>query len=176
MATVIKTESRKAKCPCCGSNVDANDMGRAGLTPEILEELGRQIHDRVLEETFVLAKSMRRQMDPSATSTELVIQETLAEGFAEMSKPLNQMNKAIAQLTGGTGKGEVAELLTTETLRQFFPQDEFDGKTGPQGGSDIIAKISDRKTDVGKITISIKNTKTFKPEYKEQIEYELFHI
>ena len=123
MATVIRTESRKAKCPCCGTNVDANEMGRAGLTPEILEELGRQIHDGVLEETFVLAKSMRRQMDPSATSTELVLKETLAEGFLEMSKPLNQMSKAFTQIAGGTGKGEIAELLTTETLRQFFPQD-----------------------------------------------------
>ncbi len=85
MATVIKTESRKAKCPCCGTNVDSNEMGRAGLTPEILEELGKQIHDRILEETFVLAKSMSSQMDPAATSTEIVLKETLALFFLEMS-------------------------------------------------------------------------------------------
>jgi len=170
MATVIKTESRKAKCPCCGSNVDANDMGRPGLTPEILEELGRQIHDRVLEETFVLAKSVRRQMDPSATSTELVLKEALAEGFTEVSKPLNQMNKVLAQIVGGTGKGDIAELVTVDALRQLFPQDDFDTTTASKGGSDSIAKVFDRKTEVGKITISIKNTKTFKNEFKEQIE------
>jgi len=170
MATVIKTESRKAKCPCCGSNVDANDMGRAGLTPEILEELGRQIHDKVLEETFVLAKSTRRQMDPSATSTELVLKEALAEGFTEVSKPLNQMNKVLAQIVGGTGKGDIAELVTVDALRQLFPQDDFDTTTASKGGSDSIAKVFDRKTEVGKITISIKNTKTFKNEFKEQIE------
>jgi len=168
MASVIKT--REAKCPCCGSKVNANALGRAGLTPELLEKLAKHIHEGVLEEVFALAESVKRQMDPSATSTELVIQETLADGFAEMTKPLNQMNKAIAQLTGGTGKGEVAELLTAEVLRQFFHQDEFDGKTGPQGGSDIIAKISDRKTEVGKITISIKKTKTWKNDFKDQIE------
>ncbi len=168
MATVIKT--REVKCPCCGAKVNANDLGRAGLTPELLEKLGKYIHEGTLEEMFAMGESLKRQMDPSATSIELVLQGGLAAGFAEMSKPLNQMSKAIAQIVGGTGKGEVAELLTTEVLRQFFPQDEFDGKTGPQGGSDIIAKISDRKTEVGKITISIKNTKTFRPEYKEQME------
>jgi len=170
VATVIKTESRKAKCPCCGTNIDANEMGRAGLTPEILEELGKQIHDRVLEETFILAKSMRRQMDPSATSTELVLKEALAEGLTDLSKPLNQMSKAIAQLVGGTGKGEVAELLTVEALRQFFPQDEFDATLAPKGGTDTLAKVFDRKTEIGKITISIKDTKAWKNEFKEQIE------
>ena len=65
MTTVIKTESRKTKCPCCGSNVDANDLGRAGLTPEILEKLAMYIHDGRLEETFVIAESYKRQMNPS---------------------------------------------------------------------------------------------------------------
>jgi len=170
MASVIKTETRKTKCPCCGTNVNANDLGRAGVTPEVLEKIGKYIGEGNIEEMFAIAESVRRQMDPSATSTELVIQETMAEGFAEMSKPLNQMNRAIAQIVGGTGKGEVAELLTTESFRQLFPQDEFDASTGPKGGSDLIAKVFDRKTEVGKITISIKNTKTWKNEYLEQIE------
>jgi len=170
MASVIKTETRKTKCPCCGSSVSANDLGRAGLTPEILEKLGKQIHNGTLEETFVMADSVRRQMDPSATSTDVVVQKTMTEGFAEMSKPLNQMSKTIAQLMGGTGKGEVAELLTAEALRQFFPQDEFDNTTASIGGSDTIAKVFDRKTEVGKITISVKETKTWKNEFRDQIE------
>ena len=168
MATVIKT--RQTKCPCCGSTVDANALGRAGVTPELLEKIGKYIHDGTIEEKFAMAESVERQMDPSATSTELVIQETMAEGFAEMSKPLNQMSKAITQIVGGTGKGEVAELLTTEAFRQLFPQDEFDTTTASKGGSDLIAKVFERKTEVGKITISIKNTKTWKNEYLEQIE------
>ena len=168
MASVIKT--RQTKCPCCGSSVDANDLGRAGLMPELLEKLGKQIHDGTLEETFAIAESVKRQMDPSATSTELVLKETLAGGFAEMIKPLSKMEKTLAQIMGGTGKGEVAEILTTESFRQLFPQDEFDTSTGPKGGSDLIAKVFDRKTEVGKITISIKNTKTWKSEYLEQIE------
>ena len=129
MATVIKTESRKAKCPCCGTNVDANEMGRAGLTPEILEELGKQIRDRILEETFFLAKSVRRQMDPSATSTELVLSEKIDELRTEITEKQHKMNNTLAQIVGGTGKGEVAEMLTSEILRQLFPQDEFDTTT-----------------------------------------------
>ncbi|MCH7649140.1 MAG: hypothetical protein IIA83_11110, partial [Thaumarchaeota archaeon] len=105
MASVIKTETRKTKCPCCGTNVNANDLGRAGVTPEVLEKIGKYIHDGTIEEKFAMAESVERQMDPSATSTELVIQETMTEGFAEMSKPLNQMSKTIAQIVGGTGKG-----------------------------------------------------------------------
>ena len=170
MTSVIKTETRKTKCPCCGTNVNANDLGRAGVTPEILEKIAKYIREGNIEEMFAIAESVKRQMDPSATSTELVIQETMAEGFAEMSKPLNQMSKAIAQIVGGTGKGEVAELLTTETFRQLFPQDEFDTTIASKGGSDLIAKVFERKTEVGKITISIKNTKTWKSEYLEQIE------
>ena len=170
MATVIKTKPRDTKCPCCGSNVNANALGRAGLTPELLEKLGRHIHEHSLEEMFAIAESVKRQLDPSATSTELVIQETMQEGFAEMSKPLIQMSNTLAKIAGGTGKGEVAELLTTEAFRQLFPQDEFDATTASKGGSDLIAKVFDRKTEVGKITISIKNTKTWKSEYLEQIE------
>ena len=30
MTAVIKTESRKTKSPCCGTNVNPNDLGRAG--------------------------------------------------------------------------------------------------------------------------------------------------
>ena len=170
MAAVIKTESRKAKCPCCGTNVDANEMGRAGLTPEILEKLGRYIHDGILEEMLAIAESVKRQMSPSSTSTELVISEKIDQLRVELTEKQHKMNSTLAQIVGGTGKGEVAEMLTSEILRQLFPQDEFDTTTAPTGGSDLIAKVFDRKTEVGKITISIKNTKTWKSEYLEQIE------
>jgi len=170
MATIIRTESRKAKCPCCGTNVDANEMGRAGLTPEILEKLGRYIHDGILEEMLAIAESVKRQMSPSSTSTELVISEKIDQLRAELTEKQHKMNSTLAQIVGGTGKGEVAEMLTSEILRQLFPQDEFDTTTASKGGSDLIAKVFDRKTEVGKITISIKNTKTWKSEYQEQIE------
>jgi len=170
MATVIKTETRNAKCPCCGTNVDSNEMGRAGLTPEILEELGKQIRDRILEETFLLAKSVRRQMDPAATSMELVLTEKIDQLRTEVSDKQNKTNSTLAQIVGGTGKGEVAEMLTSEILRQLFPQDEFDTTIASKGGSDLVAKVFDRKVEVGKVTISIKNTKTWKRDYQEQIE------
>lgn len=170
MATVIRTKPRDTKCPCCGSPVNANALGRAGLTPELLEKLGKQIHDGTLEETFVMADSVRRQMDPSATSTQVVVQQGLAQGFADVTKPLNQMQNILAQMAGGTGKGEVAELATLQALRQLFPHDDFDDTKASKGGSDTIAKVFDRKTEVGKITISVKDTKVWKNDFKEQIE------
>ncbi|MDA7495274.1 DUF2130 domain-containing protein [Nitrosopumilus sp.] len=164
MATVIKNES--SKCPCCGTNVDANDLGRAGISPEILKELGKQIHDGVLEETFVIAKSIRRQIDPSTTSMELALKDVIKDEL----KPLKPMSRLLAQTLGGTGKGDVAELQITEALRQFYPQDEFDTTSAPKGGSDSIAKVCDKKIEVGKITISVKDTKKWSNESKTQIE------
>jgi hypothetical protein len=38
------------------------------------------------------------------------------------------MNGTLNSIVGGTGKGEIAEMLISETFRQFFPQDEFDTK------------------------------------------------
>ena len=168
MATVIKNES--INCPCCGTDVDVKDIERRGLKNGILIELDNQIRNGVLEETFALATSMRRQIDPSSTSTELAISEKIDQAFKVITERQHKMNSTLNSIVGGTGKGEIAEMLISETFRQFFPQDEFDTKNAAKGGSDLVAKVFDRKTDVGKITISIKNTKTWKHEYLEQIE------
>ena len=168
MATVIKNES--INCPCCGTDVDVKDIERRGLKNGILIELDKQIRDGILEETFAFAKSMRRQIDPSSTSTELAISEKLDQNFKVLTERQHKMNSTLNSIVGGTGKGEIAEMLISETFRQFFPQDEFDTKNAAKGGSDLVAKVFDRKTEVGKITISIKNTKTWKHEYLEQIE------
>jgi len=168
MATVIKNES--INCPCCGIDVDVKDIERRGLKNGILIELDKQIRDGTLEETFAFAKSMRRQIDPSSTSTELAISEKLDQNFKVLTERQHKMNSTLNSIVGGTGKGEIAEMLISETFRQLFPKDEFDTKNAAKGGSDLIAKVFDRKTEVGKITISIKNTKTWKHEYQEQIE------
>ena len=168
MATVIKNES--INCPCCGIDVDVKDIERRGLKNGILIELDKQIRDGILEETFALATSMRRQIDPSSTSTELAISEKIDQAFKVITEKQHKMNGTLNSIVGGTGKGEIAEMLISETFRQFFPQDEFDTKNAAKGGSDLVAKVFDRKTEVGKITISIKNTKTWKHEYLEQIE------
>ena len=87
-----------------------------------------------------------------------------------LRKQLIPMSKTIAQLAGGTGKGDIAELRITEALRQLYHQDEFDTTSAPKGGSDSIAKVCDKKIEVGKITISVKNTKKWNSEFKTQIE------
>jgi hypothetical protein len=168
MATVIKNES--INCPCCGTDVDVKDIERRGLKNGILIELDKQIRDGILEETFSLAKAQRRIMDPTATSTELAISEKIDQSFKILTEKQHKMNSTLNSIVGGTGKGEIAEMLTSETFRQLFPQDEFDTKDAAKGLTDLVAKVFDRKTEVGKITISVKNTKTWKHEYLEQIE------
>jgi hypothetical protein len=168
MATVIKNES--INCPCCGTDVDVKDIERRGLKNGILIELDKQIRDGILEETFSLAKAQRRIMDPTATSTELAISEKIDQSFKILTEKQHKMNSTLNSIVGGTGKGEIAEMLTSETFRQLFPQDEFDTKDAAKGLTDLVAKVFDRKIEVGKITISIKNAKTWKHEYQEQIE------
>ena len=168
MATVIKNES--INCPCCGIDVDVKDIERRGLKNGILIELDKQIRDGTLEETFAFAKSMRRQIDPSSTSTELAISEKLDQKFNDLIQKQQKMNSTLNNIVGGTGKGEIAEMLISETFRQLFPQDEFDTKDAAKGLTDLVAKIFDRKIQVGKITISVKNTKLWKGEFQEQIE------
>ena len=168
MTTIIKNES--VHCPCCGINVDIKNMERRGLKNNILIELDKQIRDGLLEETFSLAKALRRVMDPSVTKSELVMKEEMMKIETSLRKQLIPMSKTIAQLAGGTGKGDVAELRITEALRQFYSQDEFDTTSAHKGGSDSIAKVCDKKIEVGKITISVKDTKKWNSEFKTQIE------
>ena len=118
MATVIKNES--INCPCCGIDVDVKDIERRGLKNGILIELDKQIRDGTLEETFAFAKSIRRQIDPSSTSTELAISEKLDQLRKEITGEQHKMNGTLNSIVGGTGKGEIAEMLISETFRQLF--------------------------------------------------------
>ena len=170
MATVVRTEQRKTKCPCCGTTVKADELGRAGLTPELLEKLRRLIQGGTLEETLIIAESSKRQMDPGSTSLELAITEKFTDGLSSIQQVQHQMYRDIVELKGGTGKGDIAEIMTTERLRQTFNADEFNTSEASKGGTDIIATVFDRKNEVGKISISVKNTKTWKSEYLEQLE------
>ncbi len=170
MASVIKTQQRKTKCPCCGSTVKSDELGRAGLTPELLEKLRRLIQEHTLEETLMIAESSKRQMDPGSTSLELAITEKFTEGLGSIKDLQNQIYRDLAELKGGTGKGDIAEIMTTERLRQTFKDDEFNTAEASKGGTDIIATVFDRKNEIGKISISVKNTKTWKNEFLEQLE------
>jgi len=61
-------------------------------------------------------------------------------------------------------------MITAEELRQAFSQDEFDTTQAAKHGTDIIATVFDRKNQVGKISISVKETKSWSSEYVEQLE------
>ena len=58
---------------------------------------------------------------------------------------------------------------------QTFPKDEFDTSQADKHGTDIIATVLDRKTEVGKISISIKDTKLWKNEFIQQLDKNTSH-
>ena len=106
MATVIKNES--VNCPCCGTDVDVKHVERRGLKNEILKELDKQIRNGVLEETFVLAASVKRQIDPSSTGTELAICEKLDHQGEVLQKIIHDLLPWIPHRTfwpGGLPEG-----------------------------------------------------------------------
>jgi hypothetical protein len=76
----------------------------------------------------------------------------------------------ISEKIVGPGIGEVSELIAAQEFMQTFPKDEFDTSQADKHGTDIIATVLERKTEVGKISISIKNTTSWKNEFIQQLD------
>src|SRR5207245_7345688 len=99
--------------------------------------------------------------------------ETLERFGSKSDEKLDQLVRAlngISEKIVGPGIGDVSEMIAAEELRQAFPQDQFDRSAADQHGTDIIAKVFDRKDNVGSISISVKDTKHWKNEFIEQVE------
>lgn len=168
---VVSTE--QIECPICGQYANVHDLGRAGLTPEELLRIRQFVKDGSLGKMLTIAEIVSQRMDPTSTSIELSVSEALqnfSNIFGEKIDVTTRILSGISEKIVGTGIGEVSEMMTTEELRQSFTQDEFDTTQAPKHGTDIIATIFDRKNQVGKISISVKDTKTWSSEYVEQLE------
>jgi len=168
---VINTE--QLECPVCGQYVNVHDLGRAGLTPEELLRISEHIKEGTLGKMLVIAEMVSRRMDPTTTSMELSFNETLEKFGIRNDEKLEQLVRMLSGITEkivGPGIGDVSEMIASEELRQAFPQDEFDRSAADQHGTDIIAKVFDRKEETGKISISVKDTKHWKKEFLDQLE------
>ncbi len=168
----MEVSTEQIECPVCGQYTNIHDLGRAGLTPEELMRIRQYIQDGVLGKMLTIADLVNRRIDPTTTSMELSFNETLEEFGTRHNDKLDQLARLLSGISEkivGPGIGEVSEMIATEELRQAFPEDEFD-RSSAEHGTDIIAIVSDRKSEVGKISISIKDTKHWKSDYLEQLE------
>ena len=173
MAT-IPEETAKIKCFVCGSHAKIEDFGRLGEDINFLNLCTESISEGNFKETFLAGMSVRRQIDPTATSMELALTSAIATANGPQTDEMKRMSRMITSMYATnqqTGKGEMTEFVTAEILRQKFPDDSFDTKQAvAKHGSDIIATVYDRKKEVGKITISVKDTKTWKTDFIDQLE------
>ena len=84
---------------------------------------------------------------------------------SEVKRMLNE----IIQKIGGTGIGNVGEIMVIRDLKQVSPMDSFDGTRAAKHGSDIVAKVNENGIICGSITISVKCTQTWSNEFMSQI-------
>ena len=171
----VTTEATpKVKCFVCGSNSKIEDFGRLGEDVNFLNLCTEAIREGNFKETFLAGMSVRRQIDPTATSMELALTKAIAEANGPQTDEMKRLSKMVTSMYATnqqTGKGEMTEFVTAEILRQKFPDDSFDTKQAvAKHGSDIIATVYDRKKEVGKITISVKDTKVWKSDFIDQLE------
>jgi hypothetical protein len=173
MAT-IPEETSKIKCFVCGSHAKIEDFGRLGEDVNFLNLCTEATKEGNFKETFLAGMSVRRQIDPTATSMELALTKAIAEANDPQTDEMKRLSRMITSMYATnqqTGKGEMTEFVTAEILRQKFPDDSFDTKQAvAKHGSDIIATVYDRKKEVGKITISVKDTKVWKSDFIDQLE------
>ena len=173
---VVRTE--QVDCPICGQHTNIHDLGRAGLTTSQLMTIHQFVKDGTLGTMLTIAEYVSQRMDPTSTSIELSVSEALQDFSRMLGQKMDDTTKilsGISEKIGGTGIGEVTEMVINEDLRQAFPQDEFDATQSPKHGTDIIANVYDRKNHVGKISISVKDTKSWSSEYFEQLEKNMKH-
>jgi len=170
--------TKQVECPVCGQYAEVHDLGRAGLTPDELLKIRQYIKEGVLGKMLTIAELVSRRMDPNSTSMELTINEALEDFSLRQVDKLDQVLRTLGGISEkivGTGIGEVSEIIAAQEFMQTFPKDEFDTSQADKHGTDIVATVLDKKTEVGKISISIKNTKSWKNEFIQQLEKNTSH-
>jgi hypothetical protein len=85
--------------------------------------------------------------------------------YSEVTKILTEIIHKI----GGTGIGNIGELITIRDLKQVSPMDYFDETRASKHGTDIIAKVNENGIICGTITVSVKYAQMWSSEFTEQI-------
>lgn len=159
-------------CPFCGNETKVHDLGRIGLSPEKLAKLEEHIQNGTLGEILTIADTILQRLDPTSTSIELSTVKTLEAYQERSSKKFDEITKLIWKLNEhvtGRPKGDVAEMIVSEQLTQHFTDDEFSRTKADKAGTDIVA-IIDKQNEIGKISISVKNTAKWSYKFTEQLD------
>jgi len=171
--TSIQPREELIPCPFCGSNTTIHDLGRVGLSIPKLKWIDERIQDRTFQDLISVAQMLYQRMEPTTTSLELTVTRQLDDlqriTQTKDDKVVEMLRDITEQLTG-VSKGDVSEMIVSEKLQQTFTEDSFDRTKADQKGTDIVATVCNNKDEVGKISISVKDTSSWSSKYTEQLE------
>ncbi len=171
--TLEKADPEQVTCPFCGGIASIHDLGRTGITESKLDILTQHAQDGTIGEVLTIAASIYQRIDPNTTSIELSTTRILEENFRQSTqrdeKLFGEIRTIKEQITGTSG-GDVAEMIVAEQLKQSFPEDNFDRSKSVNGGTDVVALVFDKKEEIQKISISVKNTSKWNNSAIEQLE------
>ena len=160
-------------CPFCGGIASIHDLGRTGITESKLDTLTQHAQDGTIGEVLTIAASIYQRIDPNSTSLELSTTRILEENFRKSTqrdeKLFGEIRTIKEQITGTSG-GDVAEMIVAEQLKQSFPEDNFERTKSVKAGTDVVAVVFDKKEEIQKISVSVKNTSSWNNSAIEQLE------
>jgi len=171
--TSVQPRTEHIPCPFCGSNTTIHDLGRVGLSIPKLKWIDERIQDGTFQDLISVAQMLYQRMEPTTTSLELTVTRQLDDlqrtAQSKDDKVIDMLRDITEQITG-VAKGDVSEMIVSEKLQQAFTQDTFDRTKADKKGTDIIGTIFDDKDEVGKISISVKDTTSWSSKFTEQLE------
>ncbi len=171
--TSVQPRTEHIPCPFCGSNTTIHDLGRVGLSIPKLKWIDERIQDGTFQDLISVAQMLYQRMEPTTTSLELTVTRQLDDlqrtAQSKDDKVIDMLRDIREQITG-VAKGDVSEMIVSEKLQQAFTQDAFDRTKADKKGTDIIATVYDDKDEVGKISISVKDTSSWSNKFIEQLE------
>ena len=171
--TLEKVDPEQVTCPFCGGIASIHDLGRTGITESKLDILTQHAQDGTIGEVLTIAASIYQRIDPNSTSIELSTTRILEENFRKSTqrdeKLFGEIRTIKEQITGTSG-GDVAEMIVAEQLKQSFPEDNFERSKSVKAGTDVVGLVFDKKEEIQKISVSVKNTSNWNNSAIEQLE------
>ena len=164
-------ETEQMPCPLCGNHADIHSFGRAGLSPERLQDFVAIVIQGQLPEVLNTWEMFRQRYDPESTSAELSTVKAIDSWGKRHEDQFREMNSRIGRMEStwnGIGKGKVSEILVANALRQLFPEDKFDQSKSAKK-VDLLA-IVDKNNEAGKICISVKDEEKWRATAITQAE------
>jgi len=96
--------------------------------------------------------------------------------WSENQRQHTDINRDLSEIVrkiGGTGIGNVGEIMTITDLKRVSPMDSFDETRALRHGTDIIGRVNENGIICGTITVSVKYTQGWDNDFVDQISRDM---